>query len=56
MKILQNSICIDQERMTNCLVLIFIENGIVKDTVSVQLPEWFNYWSEEYHYYQPCSN
>ncbi len=55
-KILQNSICVDQEKMTNCLILIFTENGVVKETVSVQLPEWFNFWSEEYHYYQPCLN
>ncbi|MBN1183367.1 MAG: hypothetical protein JXB49_13830 [Bacteroidales bacterium] len=56
LKILQKSINVDQERMMNCLILVFVENGIIKGTSIVQLPEWFNFWSQEYRYYPPCLN
>ena len=55
-RILQKSICIDQERMINCLILVFTENGKVTGTTIVQLPEWFKFWSEKYQYYQLCLN
>ena len=55
-RILQKSICIDQERMINCLIHVFTENGKVTGSSIVQLQEWFKFWSEGYQYNQLCIN
>ncbi|MFO7853463.1 MAG: hypothetical protein R6X28_13545 [Bacteroidales bacterium] len=56
LRILQKSINVDHERMMNCLILVFMENGFIIGTSIVQLPGWFNFWSKDYRYYPPCLN
>lgn len=56
LKILQKSIDVDQEKMMNCLILVFMENDLIMGTSIVQLPGWFNFWSNDYRYYPPCLN
>lgn len=55
-KILQKSINIDHDRMINCLILIFMENGVIQGSSVVPLPGWFNFCSEEYRCYPLCLN
>ncbi len=55
LKILQKSINVDQERMMNCLILVFVENGIIKGTSIVQLLSGLTS-GHKYRYYPPCLN
>jgi hypothetical protein len=42
-KILQRSINIDHDRMINCLILIFMENGVIQGSSVISFAGWFNF-------------
>ena len=55
-KIIQHSICINNESMENHLILLFTLNGKIIGVSVIAYPSWFKFWDEQYKYYQFCYN
>ena len=56
LKIIQKNICIDNKRMDNYMILIFmIENKIVSFSI-IAFPSWYKFWDEKFQHYPLCYN